>query len=94
MYSLFSFQNESEIIPFPNKENEFELPEEGYTELKEKCFPRLSHPASDSEEKPDKTETGEDLHTVLSVNNDLCYHKFLSIFASPKLSVINQVVGS
>ena len=41
MYDLTAL-NESEILPFPNKEKEFVLPEKDYVSLMDKDFPRAS----------------------------------------------------
>ena len=38
---MLLLQNESEILPFPNKENDFILPEEDYQELTSKSYPRV-----------------------------------------------------
>lgn len=49
MYDLNAL-NESEILPFPNKETDFILPEEEYKELIQKNFPR-------SPAKPEECKT-------------------------------------
>lgn len=62
MFSLMSFlQNESEILPFPNREEEFVLPEDTYADLMDKNFPRqgLSKPDSEKSEKHEKIDKTE-----------------------------------
>jgi len=52
------FQNESEIIPFPNKQEEFSLPDRIYGDLMDRTFPRIGSSKTDSEkhDKADKPE--------------------------------------
>ncbi|XP_052777422.1 MRG/MORF4L-binding protein-like isoform X2 [Mya arenaria] len=62
LYNLNAL-NESEIIPFPNKENDFELPDGDFSDLKDRSFPRLSVQKTEVDEKPsseklDKAESG------------------------------------
>ncbi|KAL4236424.1 hypothetical protein ACF0H5_004809 [Mactra antiquata] len=45
--------NESEIIPFPNKQNEFDLPDD-FTDLQSKSFPRLKLDGDKSDSRGDK----------------------------------------
>ncbi|XP_060562307.1 MRG/MORF4L-binding protein-like isoform X1 [Ruditapes philippinarum] len=54
--------NESEILPFPNKELDFSLPEKDFSDVKETSFPRLIHPKQDTDKldvKPEKTDKPE-----------------------------------
>lgn len=39
-------QNESEILPFPNKEQDFMLPEQEYDKMMNQEFPRSSEAAA------------------------------------------------
>ncbi|KAK3091963.1 hypothetical protein FSP39_024032 [Pinctada imbricata] len=56
MYDLQAL-NESEIIPFPNKENDFLLPEEEFQEFTTKSYPRVTEIKADGEEKSSKSDT-------------------------------------
>ena len=63
-FLTLSFQNESEILPFPNKECDFNLPgTSDFTDLQNKAFPRLIGPKppedSKQEHKFDKHDSGE-----------------------------------
>ena len=48
---MLLLQNESEILPFPNKENDFILPEEDYQELTNKSYPRVGEMPRAEEKK-------------------------------------------
>ncbi|CAC5377572.1 MRGBP [Mytilus coruscus] len=54
MYDLHAL-NESEILPFPNKETDFSLPEDDYKEFLHKAFPR-SPTKNDENKTEQKTE--------------------------------------
>ena len=64
-------QNESEILPFPNKPINFELPERDYEQLCEADFPRMRNviTASPVEETKAKPEG-----TLLFFNNSAVNH--------------------
>jgi hypothetical protein len=51
MFIVFHFQSESEIVPFPNKPIDFQLPERDYTHLTEADFPRMHVVAAASAEE-------------------------------------------
>ncbi|KAL3868313.1 hypothetical protein ACJMK2_041134 [Sinanodonta woodiana] len=53
MYDLQAL-NESEILPFPNKELDFSLPDEEFSDLMQRDFPRM--PPSSRVEENSKTE--------------------------------------
>ena len=55
LVSLFH-KNESEILPFPNKELDFILPEKDFAEIKESSFPRLKPQKQDTDKLEAKTE--------------------------------------
>ena len=46
----FALQNESEIIPFPNGQHEFSLPEADFKEPKERPFPRVMTSSGDADD--------------------------------------------
>ncbi|XP_022313566.1 uncharacterized protein LOC111118406 [Crassostrea virginica] len=56
MYDLQAL-NESEIIPFPNKEVEFDLTGEDFKDLLSKDYPRISSDSA-QEEKTEKSDSG------------------------------------
>lgn len=64
-------QNESEILPFPNKETDFALPDVDYRDLLHKCFPRspTKLDESKSEQKTEKEPHSE--LPVLKANHSL-----------------------
>ena len=81
-FLLCLLQNESEIIPFPNGQSDFSLPDTAdFTDLQNKAFPRLISPKvpDDGSEhkgkgdkqdgKHEKTDTGWYLH----LNQDITY---------------------
>lgn len=59
-FSCFSIssQNESEIIPFPNKEVEFELSGEDFKDLITKEYPRISNDSAQEDKSEVKSDTG------------------------------------
>ena len=72
MCNCFSLlQNESEILPFPNSQSDFSLPDTSdFTDLQNKAFPRLiaprvsdegtehKHKGEKQDHKHEKTDTG------------------------------------
>ena len=66
MYDLNAL-NESEILPFPNKETDFALPDVDYRDLLHKCFPR-SPTKLDESKSEQKTE--KEPHTTKSSKSD------------------------
>ncbi|XP_033738574.1 MRG/MORF4L-binding protein-like [Pecten maximus] len=68
MYDLTAL-NESEILPFPNKEIDFVLPEEDFSDVVQKEFPRSQSTAQKSQDdsKSDKSDaSSKDTHTSVS----------------------------
>lgn len=62
--------NESEILPFPNKEADFTLPDTDYSELQEHVFPRLIVPKVEKTEiKVEKQEKPEKIHETGSTKS-------------------------
>lgn len=55
---LISSQNESEIIPFPNKEVEFELSGEDFKDIITKEYPRISNDSAQEDKSEVKSDTG------------------------------------
>lgn len=57
MYDLQAL-NESEIIPFPNKEVEFELSGEDFKDIITKEYPRISNDSAQEDKSEVKSDTG------------------------------------
>lgn len=62
---FISSQNESEIIPFPNKEVEFELSGEDFKDLITKEYPRISNDSAQEDKSEVKSDTGIILPVLL-----------------------------
>ena len=56
---FLSFQNESEIVPFPNKEMEFCLPPSEFSSITEQEFPRVTQLVVSADSKDMKEPSKE-----------------------------------
>ena len=102
-FLTLSFQNESEILPFPNKECDFNLPgTSDFTDLQNKAFPRLIGPKppedSKQEHRSDKHDSGELLTLKVpittAVDDNFFYFIFCIFFFSEKTSLDSSCESS
>ncbi len=56
---FLSLQNESEIVPFPNKEMEFCLPQSDFSTITEQEFPRVTQLVVSADSKDSKEPSKE-----------------------------------
>lgn len=61
MLLLLVLQNESEILPFPNKNIDFQLPDPDFEDLRQKDFPRMGNTQNQLLEEEVKTKAEGDI---------------------------------